>query len=74
MNEVYLRFLRRTNRLIKLDISENEITNLIVRASQDCECEKCGLEYKNHPYLENSLDSEGYPYLHVICTGLIVKL
>jgi hypothetical protein len=47
------------------------------RASGDCECQVCGLTYRDHrPYM-GSLSTIGYerptPWLHVTCAGYLVK-
>lgn len=38
------------------------------RASGECICPACGKTYYRHPTIEN------YTWLHLICTGDIVKL
>lgn len=38
------------------------------RASGDCECEVCGLEYREHETVT------GYRWLHRTCAGRLVKL
>lgn len=70
----FMEFLRLKGKLKMLKLSDEEIARDMIRASGDCICEKCGKKYYDHPYIENALDGEGHPYLHVICNNLIVKL
>lgn len=46
----------------------------MIRASGDCRCESCWELYRRHPYSYMDLDSEGRPFLHVLCDGTKVKL
>jgi hypothetical protein len=44
------------------------------RASGDCECPVCGAEYWRHPFTPHRAFGDGDPYLHLLCTGEVVKL
>lgn len=44
------------------------------RASGDCLCPTCEEPYRKHSYDMKVLDSEGHPWLHVLCDGTRVKL
>jgi hypothetical protein len=44
------------------------------RASKDCECPDCGLEFWRHPFDFWELDYAGEPFMHVLCNGDRVKL
>lgn len=39
-----------------------------VRAGGDTICEGCGFEYREHP------EARGFPTLHILCDGRLVKL
>ena len=43
------------------------------RASNDCECPVCGEAYRKHPFTPHRA-WHGDPYLHLLCTGDVVKL
>ena len=45
-----------------------------IRASGDCVCPVCGETYYKHPYNLDIVDGNGYPWLHVLCDGTLVKL
>ena len=51
----------------------NAAEDKVRRASQDCICE-CGTRYGDHPFSEEDISYDGYPYLHVLCNGDKVKL
>jgi hypothetical protein len=70
----FIEYLRLKGKLKMLNLSDEEIARDMIRASGDCICEECGKKYYDHPYIENNLDGEGHPYLHITCNGLIVKL
>lgn len=44
------------------------------RASGDCLCPDCGKEYWHHPQAKEFLSWDGYPFLHRLCNGKLVKL
>lgn len=44
------------------------------RASKDCICGACGLEFWRHPLDFWELSYSGEPFLHVLCNGDRVKL
>jgi len=45
-----------------------------IRASGDCICKQCGKKYEKHSFDLSYLDWDGYPYLHKLCDGTLVKL
>lgn len=45
-----------------------------IRAVGTVKCEQCGLEYRKHPEDTGVLDSNGEPWLNVLCDGTRVKL
>lgn len=64
-NEKMRRFRKQAEALAKLvDASKSELD--FVRADARLVCETCGLEYLDHPQLEN--------ILFLICDGMFVKL
>ena len=73
-DKYYMDYLRKKGKLKKLKLTDDQIARQMIRASGECLCPKCGQEYYSHPYVENCLDMNGYPYMHVTCDGLIVKL
>ena len=44
------------------------------RASGDCECPVCGRAYWQHGWTPHRAFGDGEPYLHLLCTGEVVKL
>jgi hypothetical protein len=45
-----------------------------IYANGDCICEKCGKEYRKHPYSQKDVSYDGTLYMHVLCSGVRVKL
>jgi len=45
-----------------------------VRAGGDVRCTGCRKPYKEHPLAEEHIGFDGYPYLHRLCDGTLVKL
>ncbi len=69
-----LEYLDRKGMLVHLGITEDEIAEKMLRVCQDCICEECGKFYYQHPYIVDTLDWEGHPYLRALCDGTIAKL
>lgn len=67
-------YLETRDMLTTLDLTEDEIGAAMRRVSGESVCSACGKQYWQHPYITNSLDQEGRPYLHLVCGGLIAKL
>ena len=44
-----------------------------VRASGECICETCGMQYYDHPLADDLPGYDG-PFLHRLCDGQLVKL
>jgi len=64
--------IRRYKRMIRelathIKVSEEAILDCW-RAGGEALCERCGLEYLEHPQIPD------YPTFHLICTGRVVKL
>lgn len=55
--------------VVPLHLVQNQIdTKGCDRADGGCVCERCGLAYRDHPYVE------GHEYLNVTCDWKVVKL
>ena len=54
--------------------THDQLADRSYRASGLCICDTCGKDYYSHPYATEARDRDGTPYLHVICSGDIVKL
>ena len=70
----HVQWLERRGMLQKTGLTVDEIASRMVRASGLVECETCGKDYYHHPYVYECRDSEGNPFLHITCSGDIVKL
>lgn len=70
----YIQYLKARGKLVTVDLSDEEIMRQERRCGGDCVCEECGKIYYDHPYIANSVDWEGRPFLHLICNGTIAKL
>jgi hypothetical protein len=46
----------------------------VLRVDRDMPCSVCGKAALKHPMDKEILDSDGYPYLNVFCTGERIKL
>lgn len=55
------------------DARESEELERMIRASGESICRPCGEAYRKHPVTTHRT-TEGYPYLHKLCDGTIVKL
>ena len=67
--------MRKRGKLVHLEgKTRDEVNEAARRTSHLVVCKECGKEYIEHPYIDNTLDWEGRPYLHVVCNGDIVKL
>lgn len=69
-----LDFLRKKNKLKLLNLTNDEIMAQSFRAGGDVVCSVCNLKYYDHPFVENCLDQQDLPFLHIICDNSIVKL
>lgn len=43
-----------------------------IRIGTHVDCEICGLPYRKHPFISSKLDSNGDPFLHLSCDGMMV--
>lgn len=74
-DERLLEYLRNRNMLVHADVTEDEIDERMRRVDQNCVCDECGKLYREHPYIDDTLDwMDGRPYLHLLCSGVLAKL
>ena len=45
-----------------------------IYAANNCDCDRCGFEYRKHPSSPYYLDRNNEPYLTRLCDGRLVKL
>jgi len=57
-----------------INLSKDDSYPNFIRASGDCICKQCGKKYEKHSFDLSYLDWDGYPYLHKLCDGTLVKL
>lgn len=72
-----LDYFRKRGKLVRLDLSDDEIWDRMVRTAHNCVCKECGKLYIDHPLIENIVDNtlgDPTPFLYYICNGMIVKL
>lgn len=55
-------------------VSSIKDTLPIRRAGGDCLCSECSRSYYDHPMIDNMLDYNQEPFLHMLCNGDVVKL
>lgn len=63
--------------LVNQELTEEEDERIVLsyRACGDVICEICGKSYYQHPhYLPSAKTNDGYPWLHELCSGDLVKL
>ena len=49
-------------------------TRDMIRTSGECVCPDCNELYRRHPMASRPVDWNGYPFLHVLCDGTLIKL
>lgn len=67
-------FLRKKGKLVTTGLTDEEISIKMIRTDGGAICSVCGKEHRDHPYIDEARDWDGYPFLHLICDGMIVKL
>lgn len=70
----HLQYLRDRGMLVLLPETWEEVAERQIRVSSEGVCPDCGEKYFKHPYIENCLDWEGRPFLHLACDGRVLKL
>jgi Fe2+ or Zn2+ uptake regulation protein len=77
MNDIYLstlQVLERKGMLVHLDISNKELQKRVFQTVGHCICEECGSTYDRHPYIDDFLNYNRRPYLHLLCDGRLANL
>ena len=69
----YLKHMREQGRLVHLGVSDEEISERMLRTSGDVVCEQCGKTHREHPMIDDCL-VYNEPYLYSICDGTLAKL
>jgi len=74
VDDPYLEHLKRKNLLKHVDLSDEEIAKVMFRTGGNVICDICGRDLYSHPFVDNVHDMNGHPFLHITCSGKIVKL
>ncbi len=68
-----LEYYRKRGMLVHLDISESKIAKTTTQTVGFVVCEECKVTYDRHPYIDNILNHNYRPYIHLLCDGTTVR-
>ena len=69
-----LEHYRNKDMLVHLDISDEELQKRIFKTVGHVICEECGSAYDRHTYIDDFLNNNERPYLHLLCDGRLANL